>query len=268
MAQLLTQIWGQFLALAAPDSTGRQTVIARDGLRVGDYGSQFALSSPRRVALFDDFLGDVVADQWNFVEGTDSSTSDGAISAGINGVFLLTPGDSAGTIVADGAEINGELNWKASQGGLEFEARVKLAAITSVSCFVGLTDTRSLEQAIHSANSANTITTNATDAVGFFFDTNMTDDNWWMAGVANDVDATHQDSGVAPVADTYDVLRVEINTSGVATFYINGKQKGTKMTGALTPTIALCPCVIVRPLSAVAGKTLSIDYIYVSADRV
>lgn len=259
-------VYGQ--NIGADVALNKPALISRKGVVTGGAGQEFRLNDPSAVVMYDDFLGDVVADQWNFTEGTDSGTSDGAISEGVNGVFLLTPGDSAGTVAADGAQLNSALNWKASNGNLVFQARVKLAAITSVSCFIGLTDTKSLEQPIHSAASANTITTNATDAVGFFFDTDMTDDNWWFAGVANDVDATHQNTGYAPVADTYETFRVEVTTGGVAVAYRNGLQVGTAMTGAVTASVALTPCFIIRPLSAAAGKTMSIDYAYVASDRV
>lgn len=238
------------------------------------YSDNVADPFPRSVSMFDDFLGDVVADEWNFTEGTDSATSDGLILASVNGVFRLTPGDSAGTVAADGAQLNSELNWKASQGGLFMEARVQLAAITSVSCFIGFTDTKSLEQPIHSASSVNTITTNATDGVGVFFDTNMTDDRWWFAGVANDVDAVHQDSGFAPVAATWETFRIVVDVNGTATLYrataadpANFMRVGTPMAGAVRPTIALTPCIIVRPLSAAANKHLDVDYVRVAANR-
>lgn len=239
------------------------------GFVAGRPGKQFQLESPDHVVLNEDFLGLVggVPDRWAFTEGTDSGTSAGIITAAVNGEFVLTPGDSAGTIAADGAMLNSALNWKANQGELSFLARVKLAEITSVSCFFGFTDTLSLEQPIHSAASANTITTNATDAVGIFFDTEMTDDNWWAAGVANDVDATHQDLGVAPVADTYEWFGIDVSAAGVATFYRNGVQVGTSMSGAVTATVALTPVFIVRPRSAAAGKLLTIDQVRVSALR-
>lgn len=230
---------------------------------------------PRGVVLFDDFLGDVVADEWNFVEGTDSSTSDGAIVEGVNGVFRLTGGDSAGTVAADAAELNSALGWKANQGGLTFEARISLASIASVSCFIGFTDTKSLEQAIYSAGSVDTITTDATDAVGVFFDTAMSTVRWWFAGVANDVDATKQDVGYAPVATTYESFRIVVDVYGTATLYRasatdldNFVQIGTPMVGAVRPTIALTPCFLIRPKSAAAGKTMDIDYVKVSANRV
>jgi hypothetical protein len=260
--KILTSLHGKEIGL----DVERNLVVK--GYTAGLDACRVRLPSPTTVAMFDDFLGDVVADQWNFTEGTDSTTSDGAISETTNGVFLLTPGDSAGTVAADGAQLNSALNWKANQGGLYFAARFKLAAITSVSCFIGFTDTKSLEQPIHSAGSVDTITTNATDGVGIFFDTNMSTDNWWMAGVANDVDATHQNAGVAPVADKYETWAIDVSTAGAAKFYRNGYKIGTIMTGAVTPTIALTPCFIVRPLSAAAGKTMSIDWVNVAANRV
>jgi hypothetical protein len=214
-------------------------------------------------------MGDLVADEWNYVEGTDSSTAAGVVVENVNGTFVITPGDSAGTVAADYAALNAGLNWKANQGDLVFQARVKLAEITSVSAFIGFSDTKALESPIYSAASANTLTSDATDAVGFMFDTAMGTDNWWAVGVANDVDATAQNLGVAPVADTYETFRIEIGSTGIAKFFRNGAEIGSgAMTGAVTPTVALTPYFGVRPLSAAAGKLLTIDYSLVSALRV
>lgn len=244
-------------------------VISRKGYVSGAKGFEFKLNDPNTVVTYDDFLGDVVADQWAFAEGTDSGTSDGAIVAAVNGTFVLTPGDSAGTTAADAAQLtSGTLQWKANQGGLVMQVRAKLAEITSVCTFIGLTDTASLEVPIESAASVDTITTTATDAVGFFFDTDMSTDNWWFAGVANNVDATHQNVGSAPVADTYATFRIEVDSSGAALGFYNGVPVGIRMSGAVTPTVALTPICVVRPNSAAAGKLLTVDYIYVAADRV
>jgi hypothetical protein len=215
---------------------------------------------------FEDFMGDVAPSEVNYTEGTDTTTADGAIVALVNGVFRLTAGDSAGSIAADGAQLNTELNWKVSQGKLVMEARVSIAAITTVSCFVGLTDTKALEAPF--SLSGTTFTSNATDAVGFLFDTAATTDTIRLVGVKADTDATAQDTGVAFVADTYKVLRVEINSDGAATFYINGLQVGTLMSAAITTTVALTPVFIIRPEGAVAGRTMDIDYFMVAADRV
>lgn len=247
------------------DATGR--LVTPGGMAAGEYGKQITMGGPSWVTLYDDFLGDVVADQWNFTEGTDSATSDGALVVTTNGMFRLTAGDSAGTVAGDGSQLNSELNWKASQTNLIFEARVKLAVITTVSCFMGFTDTKSLEQPIESANSANTLTANADDAVGFMFDTRMDADNWWAVGVKATTKATAQNLAVAPVADTYATFRVEVSSTGEARFYYNGQPIGTLMASAITATVALTPVFIIRPTGATAGMLMDIDYAHVRAAR-
>lgn len=264
MSKIKTSLHGKKVGLTYTDK-----LLCPQGFVSGDEGNQFLLPSPNTVTMFDDFLGSAASTAWTYTEGTDTTTANGAVSAAVNGVFLLTGGDSAGTVAADGAQLNSLLQWKASSGSLVFQTRVKLASIASVSCFFGFTDTTSLEQPIESASSADTLTTTATDAVGFMFDTNMSTDHWWFAGVANDVDATAKDTGFAPVADTYETFRIEVDTSGNAVGYRNGLPvASTKLSGAVTASVALTPVFIVRPLSAAAGKTLSVDYIAVSSDRV
>lgn len=229
-----------------------------------------ALGSPFSVVQFNDFTGKARAldDEWTFTEGTDNTTSDGSVVVARNGEFLLTPGDSAGTVAADWAQLNTALQWRADSGNLQFQARVKLASLVSCSCFVGLTDTVALEQAVESSGVGNGITTTATDAVGFIFDSRMTSAKWWGVGVKADVDAVHFDTGVTPVAATYDVLRVEVSAAGHAIFFVNGRQIGQTMQNALSPAVLLTPSFGIRPLSAVAGKTMTIDYSYTAADRV
>lgn len=259
MSQVLTSIHGRKVGL---DQKGN---LISKGFRAGFHGSQFDFSSPSKVVMFDDFLGDIVADQWNYTEGTDTTTADGAIVESPSGIFRLTAGDSAGTIAADGAQLNSALNWKANQGNLVFEARVALGAITTVSAFLGLTDTKSLEAPFNLVGT--TYTSTATDAVGFLFDTEATTDTLRLVGVANDVDAAHVQTSLVPAAGTMAVYRVEVDKAGKATFFYNGAQIGT-LAGAVTPTIALTPCLILRPQGAVAGRTMDIDYVHVSADRV
>lgn len=259
MGKILTSLHGRRVGL---DKNGN---LVAKGFAAGLGDTSTPLPSAASVVMDEDFLGDVVPDEWNFTEGTDSTTSDGAIVEGVNGVFRLTAGDSAGTIAADGAQLNSALNWKASQGNLVFECRFKLAAITTVAIYVGLTDTKSLEGPV--SLSGTTYTTNATDAVGVLFDTAATTDTWRLVGVANDVDATHVDTGLAPVADTYETWRIEVDTAGKATFYRNGAQIGS-LSGAVTASVALTPVVVIRPEGAVAGRTVDIDRIHVSANRV
>lgn len=247
---------------------GRKRTRAAGGLSAGVKGKQRRFGDCNTVEFWDDFLGDVIADQWNAVEGTDSATSDSAILAGgIGGVLRLTTGDAGTGLAADQVQLTQALQWQASNGGLSIEARFKLSAITTCWAFFGFTDLVTLEGPVISAASADTITTTASDAVGFMFDTRMATDNWWLVGVAADVDATHQNSGVAPVADTYAVFRIEVSSTGVATFFYNGNPIGTRMTGALTPATDLTPTISVSKTSVAASMTMDVDYFHVSMNR-
>lgn len=218
---------------------------------------------------FDDFLGDVLADQWAFDKGSDGGAANFASSAHTSGMVRATTGAGAGgSMAANGVQLVKFLGWKANQGRLLMEARVKLSAITNIALFVGFSDqVASLEMPIHSAASANTITTNATDAVGFMFDTSMTADNFWLVGVKNDTDATAQNSAIAPVAATWVRLRVVLDTSGNAEFFINGARVGTGMTEAITATVALSPVVAAFTRTA-ASQTVDVDYVQIIGTRV
>lgn len=249
-------------------------LLTKKGLVLGSLGGtvsgQLVLNSPTDFGFFDDFEK-LDTGRWLATEGTDSTTSGAAILAGgIGGVLRLTTGDAGTGLAADTEQLtNNTLMFKAANGNLVFEIRVKLSAITTCWAFFGFTDTvaAALEAPIESAASANTLTTNAADAVGFMFDTRMSTDNWWTVGVANNTDATAQNIGYAPVANTYEILRVEVDTSGGAVFYRNGVKIGTRMSGAVTASVALTPIMAVSKTSVAASMTCDIDYVNVSCAR-
>lgn len=249
-------------------------LLTKKGLVLGSLGGtvsgQSVLNSPTDFGFFDDFE-QLNTGRWLATEGTDSATSNAAILAGgIGGVLRLTTGDAGTGLAADTEQLtNNTLMFKAANGNLVFEIRVKLSAITTCWAFFGFTDTvaAALEAPVESAASVNTLTTNATDAVGFMFDTRMSTDNWWAVGVANNTDATAQNIGYAPVADTYEILRVEVDTSGGAVFYRNGVKIGTRMSGAVTASVALTPIMAVSKTSVAASMTCDIDYVHASCAR-
>jgi uncharacterized protein (DUF362 family) len=115
-------------------------------------------------------------------------------------------------------------------------------------------------------SSINALTSNATDAVGFLFDTAADTDNIWFVGVANDVDATHQNAGQAFVANTFRKLVMEIDTSGNASFYIQDALMGMVMTGAVTPSVRLAPVFAVFSCTT-ATRIADCDYISIEVDR-
>lgn len=196
--------------------------------------------------------------------GSDAQALSPALSA--NTLQCVT-GDTGTGFAADGSQAIYSQNWFILNVGTTIvEARLKVSAITNVSFFFGLTDQiAALEIPIMSAASTDTITTNATDGVGFMFDTSMATDNIWLVGVNNDVDETSQNTAVAPVADTYVTLRMSINSSGDATFYLNGSVVGTTMTTACRTGVALYPTFAAMARST-ASRTLTVDYLYVRQD--
>lgn len=252
----------------------RDEMIARGGFIAGLHGSQIASPAPDFVAFTEDFLGGsqalstTIIDGWRSRKGSDGQCVDWTITPAVNGECVGTIGDTTASMAVSGVQLDRGLCWKANQGGLYLEGRIKMSQITLISVFFGFTDqTAALEMPIHSAASANTITTNADDAVGFFFDTSMTADTWWLAGVKATVDATHENTTFAPVADTYEVFRIELSTLGVARFYRNGKEVGSLMTGAVTATVALTPVFAGFNRDTSNTPALTIDYLSIGAIR-
>lgn len=270
MSRILTGLHGN-----VPTGLDRQNrLITPAGYIAGEHGSQIAYPAPSIVSHFDDFLGagqafsTTVIDGYLSRKGT-TNTVDWTVTEGVNGTVVGTIGDTTASMAVSGIQLSRGLDWKASQGNLCVEARLKLSAITNIAAFFGLTDqVAALEMPIQSAASVNTLTTNASDAVGFMFDTSMSTDDWWLTGVAADVDATHQDTTFAPVAATYETLRIELSATGVATFFRNGKLVGTQMTGALTATVALTPVIVGFNRTTSGTPTITVDYLHVSGTRV
>lgn len=218
-----------------------------------------------QVSFVEDFLGPTLTTKLAVIAGSDSPAA-GAISAALGGTLVLTTGDSNASLAADGVQVSGSLNWKATNGGLTFVTKLQASAITALQLFVGLTDqVAALEMPV--TLSVVTFTTVASDAVGFLFDTTATTDTIRLVGVAADVDATMQDTANAWAATTYTEFKIVIDTAGTATFYINGVQQGTAMLLAVTPGTVLAPVICARSLAA-NSKTITIDTLGLSMNRV
>lgn len=242
------------------------TPIGRSGLtRISSFGGEmaaFQLGRPGWATYFDHFLGDALDARWGLAEGTDSATIDAAIVSGAAGGKLrITSGDAGTGLAADLAQFVGELQYAAARGGIDFEVKLQLSRITNAYLFVGFTDNKALEAPVISASSADTITTNASDAVGFMFDTNMASDVFHLVGVKTDVDATRQNSNIAPVAATDVTLRVTGDADGNAAFYINGVQVGTVMANAFSPSVALAPVICLGQFTGTTSITSDVDYV-------
>lgn len=222
------------------------------------------VSGTTMVGFFDDFLGDVIADQWLVTAGSDSPAA-GALVESVYGKCRLTTGDSNASLAADGIQLTSFLNWKLTNG-LVFESRLQVSAITNLQLFVGLTDQRAaLEMPV--TLSGTTYTTVATDGFGFMFDTAATVDTIRAVGVANDVDAVHVDTGLAYVAATDVTLRIIVDRQQTARFYINGVLVAT-VASCCRPNQPLAVVVCARAAGDTVSKTVDVDYISCAVPRV
>jgi hypothetical protein len=98
------------------------------------------------------------------------------------------------------------------------------------------------------------------------FDTDATTDVWYLGGVANGTDTAPVSSGIAPVADTYQVIRVECSAAGVLEGVINGVSSGTVAAG-VTVTTALTPAIVVGNRAA-AQIIVTVDYFKAEQNRI
>lgn len=220
----------------------------------------------RQVRFYDDFLGDLLDDSWSGAAGNDDLAVAPTISAAVGGNVRLTTGDTT-TVSESASSLTHGLNWKASNGGLVFEARIiPVSSVADVAYFVGLTDvlaTTTLE--VPMTLSGTTFTTNASNAVGFVYDTAATTDVWYGKGVKADTDSTTVTTTSAPVAATAQVLRIEVTSSGDAYFFIDGAPVGVSE-DAVTATTALTP-VVCAMARTTTSKSLDVDYIDLRMDR-
>ena len=221
------------------------------------------------VSLRDDFHGEEIDGyRWQSLIGTDAECRQATVLADqLGGVVRITTGDDAAASMAvNGVQLQGRLNWRADRGVLEWEVRVVIDAITNVAVFIGLTDQVAALEMPFTLAAGDALTSNATDAVGVLFDTAADTDNWWLVGVKADVDATKQNSALAPVAGTFETWRVEIDGAGIASFYRNGTLIGSAMSAALTTSVLLTPVVAAFALAA-ASRNVDVDLISVQSQR-
>lgn len=219
--------------------------------------------------LLDDFLGDALDARYSGAGGSDGQALAPAIAAAVGGVCRLVAGDSDTNFAADGSSLTHGLNWQADQGGLVLEARVKLASIAALAVCIGFTDalaTGTFELPF-SIGSSDALTSNASDACCFVFDTGADTDQWHLAGVDSNTDAGPAALGSAhnPAADTYQTFRLEIDASGDAVAYIDDVLVAT-LASVVSPDVALTPVIAVQSRTT-ATKTVDVDYLYVKQDR-
>lgn len=233
-------------------------------------GETVAVHAP--INIYEDFLGvkdsDLAIPQpWNLCLGSDAQAAV-ALTAVNGGALAVTTGNNSGTASDDIVMVNLALNFlPGSLYDLNFEAKIRMAtSVATGTMGFGFTDVLSTTGSTEepSSISATTLTTNATDAVGLIYDTAATNDYWHYWGVNTDVDSMFASTGVAPVADTYNILRCQISNGRTAKLWIDGvlvKEQATALAN-----VALTPYVYFNATTT-ASIVGAIDYLRVWAAR-
>ena len=258
-------------------------VMAPSGFVAGGDGKpSVVLPSHDTVALFDDFLGDLVGDEWAYVEG--DTGYNGVIQTGTGGVYRITGSETNGVAPTDNAALTAGLvkNWKANQGGpkngrLRMSARVKFDSVSRVAeggrtyVFVGFSDSGGAEMPVYDTGAG--MISNAADLVGFSFSP-AGDTGWSLVSVKS----TAGDSGdqlVVPVvsqtANVYTTLELEVrsgnsDTGGRAHFWIDGIKRGS-IDSPVNSATALTPWIGMWVQDTGYAATLDVDYVALSAPR-
>ena len=231
-----------------------------------------------RTRVFEDFLG-----------GYDDTSAWAATGVGhLGGVSFTSVNEGAVAVVADepggvvtlttdtGSADNIALfvgKFQPSLGGCVMETRIKNPdALTTRAIFVGFAETLALDTPVMPLEfDTITMTYNGSGGiVGFSYDTGGTVDTWRAAagdvGVATGGSSNGTVSGQgAPVADEWDIFRVEIGDEGTGRCYHDGVLIDTFET-AVTATDKFFAVVMIETRSG-ANEILEVDYVYAAGGR-
>lgn len=229
-------------------------LMGADGALVND-------TTAASIYFADHFKAATINSAYDVTKGNDAQAVAFAFLSTVKGGAVKgTTGDAGTGAAADAItlSLNNPLQLSATSRA-EFSCSLLLSAYTTVYFFAGFTDTlpgTTLELPI--TLSTTTYTTTATDAVGFMFDTAATTDTIRLTGVANDVDATHVDTGIAP-SGTLDLhMRLEGTT---AYFDIAGQTLSTnRLASAVSAAVNLYPIIVVCARTT-ATRDATVDFL-------
>lgn len=240
------------------------------------------------VAIFDDFLGDLIDDAWSYVEA-DTGYS-GSITTGTNGIFRITGSETqlVAPDTATAAVTQGLMKqWKVNMGQgsmvtprfLRLSARIKLETVTRTAeggrthAFIGFSDSGGAELPAWDTGAG--FITAAADAVGFAFSPGG-DTGWSLVSAKSTAGDSGDQLVVAgatrgPSANTYTTVELEVrsggsDTGGTAHFWVDGKKVGT-IASPVNSAVAMTPWIGMFVQDTGAAQFMDIDYIAVSGSR-
>ena len=227
--------------------------------------------------LFDDFQGGVMPittageiNSWLTHEGADGDATVAATQIEPEGAVEMGWGDAATDISNTSSLTFGNASEFAlvSLGTTVFEIRAHLSQVTVGIWNLGLADTISQTAADVVGFDTSTLTytegvqTDLADAAFIHMDTAATGDLWASGSLNTN---TTQNGGIAfqagagPTAVTYQIFRIEIDTTGDASYFLDGALFHAQTTAVAT-TALLTPHISVYTVDTTLGN-LVIDYI-------
>ena len=245
-------------------------------------------SGPGKIRLFEDFFSHVdntdvadnttVADQHQIgpfrVFGADQIEVDcGVLMIGsdeLSGVGRLTTTDEDNHCCLVGTGLCFDV---ALMGPIVVEARVRFNNLDTKDAFIGLTDEVAVDDEIEGTimkGATTTLTLTASDLVGFYLSSELTDDEDWHAvynggSTTGETNSENVDLDDDAVAGEWQVLRLEVDPNGTARWYIDGVLLKT-LEGAVSTTTDLgVVCGVGAKGNAV--EEMDIDYLLVEANR-
>ena len=242
-----------------------------------------------KIKLFNDFTAEEVntppqidhahADGavWNIGGGftvkgyalSDTVADINAVEDGLNGQILLTTSDGTD---ADSMFVTTEVCFSpAVNAPMILETRLEMASLDNRAIFVGFVGVMADDEQDILTGSVETLVLTEPDLCGFFYDSQLTTDIEWHivhnGGTTTGVlVSTLLNSGVAPVVNNMNILRVEIDNNGTARWFIDGILLKT-LAGAVDPTEVFAGCVGATNTDGATSVTMAIDYIAVEANR-
>ena len=232
--------------------------------------------------VFDDFVSEEtqVTDKglglWFASAGSDGDATAAAHQDSPEGVAMMGSGDGNGT--EDGSVLclrtlaRGAL---VSEGGIVFETRVALDALTGCSQWIGLSDVlgTNAERLPHTVDSGTVADggLTVTNVAGFSFSSDATATTCWTitsekAGAIGNSEA-EEALDVGPTADTYQILRIEVDADGTIRYYVDGVLKSTRSEGIATTAVLIPLIGMDSGTDAQVVRDLSIDYILFEGNR-
>lgn len=229
-----------------------------------DFGS----GKPVADTLVTGNLGDFFAGGEGIADGTAGIIPQR--SDGLSGVGQFVTGDTQHDTTA---VMTGFMFDVALMGPIVLEVRLRFDDFDDKAAFVGFANSADDDiqlTDILDYSSAEVVTLTATNILGFWLSSELTDDEDWHAvhqgGTATAVtDTTAIDLNDEPAAGLFQILRLEIDPDGTARWLIDGVVQKT-LEGAVSTTTDLAMVVAVANNNG-SGSKIEVDYILVTANR-